>query len=126
MAANFTLIENYRLFYNDPRNNVYTDYTAVYPNYLIPVGNAPTITPVDLASLVYFIATPNLPADFLLLGTNGCITCCHQLARFPARMGLPITSWDGEGYASINNLMYDQTRTVSWDTEFLNVAGHII
>ena len=119
MAANFTPVENYRTFYNDPSNNVYTDYTAVYSNYLIPVGNAPPITPVDLASLLYYSAINHLPAGFLVPGTNSRITCCHRLAHFTPRMGLPVTPWDGEGYTSINGLMYDQATTVSGETIFL-------
>ena len=90
MAANFTPVENYRSFYDDPSNHIYTDYTVVYANYLIPVGNAPPITPADLVSLVYSSMTPHLPAGYLLLGTNGRITLFHQQARFPARMGLPL------------------------------------
>ena len=73
MAASSTPGDSYRIFYNDPANNVFTDYTSVYANYAIPVGNAPPIGPADLASLVYSSSTPHLPADFLLLGTNGRI-----------------------------------------------------
>ena len=107
MAANFTPVKNYRSFYNDPSNNIYRDYTAVYSNYLITVDNATSITPADLASLVYSSATPHLPAGVLLLSTNGRIICCHQLACLLARMGIPVNPWDREGYASINDLMYD-------------------
>ena len=119
-------VDNYRSFYNDPNKNAYADYTAVYSNYDIPVGNAPPIGPADLASLVYSSATPHLPAGFLLLGTNGRIRCYHRLSLFPTRMGLPVTPWDGEGFASINDLLYDQSTVVNWRTAYFNIVGNSI
>ena len=122
MALNLTLVDLYQSFYDDPANNAYTDYTLVYASYVIPVRNSPPITPVDLASLVYSSSTPHLLAGFLLLGTNGPIICYHQLARFVAQMRLPVTAWDGEGYAIVNYLLYDQSTTVSWDILFFNIV----
>jgi len=126
MALNPTPVDSYWYFYDDPANNAYMDYTAVYANYVIPVDNALPITPADLASLVYSSSTPHLPAGFLFLGTNGRITCYHWLDCIAARMGLPVTLWDGEGYATINDLLYDQSTTVSWDTSFFNIVGQKI
>ena len=107
-------VNNYWSFYNDPSNNAYVDYTAVYADCDIPVGNVPHISRADLASLVYTSATPHLAAGFLLLGTNGRIRCYHRLSFFSTRMGLLATPWDGEGFASINDLQYDQSTVVTW------------
>ena len=41
-------------------------------------------------------------------------------------MGLPVTPWDGEGFASINDLLYDQSTVVNWCTAYFNVVGNSI
>jgi len=41
-------------------------------------------------------------------------------------MGLLVTPWDGEGFGSINDLLYDQATTFSWDTIFFKVVGRVL
>ena len=41
-------------------------------------------------------------------------------------MELLVTPWDSEGFASINNLLYDTSTMVIWDTAYFNVVEQVI
>ena len=116
----------YRDFFADGSNDPFAgEYTAALAPYLITGGGA-ALTPANVRDLIANARLQGTPTAFLLQHEDDHKLHIYvQLERFDRRMGLPVTPYDGNMYASKGELRRNQHQTVHFEDDRFNQTANM-
>ena len=114
----------YRDYFSDPATDVFQgSYSSVLELYGVPLANQNVPAPAVVQERALSCHNQNVPSAFLLMLNDGKLHIFLQLAKYPARMGLPATPWDDQMYAQKGELFHNQAQTVKWLPDYFYQVG---
>ena len=115
---------NYRTFYNDSTHDPFRgDYAASLAPYDFSDINGEIEGAQSLYNRVLMGSSQGMPSGFLLLhespnSAGRIIRMYHNVFPFCARLGLPVTQWDGRSFGFHGDVIRGQIAMVEWHKDY--------